>query len=76
MKTAVIITAPHCTPQTYRYLCDSLTARFGQLRFEHRVEQDLLGGFLIQLDGMVYDCTLRTRLRQLRRHLTGGKEQA
>ena len=75
MKTAVIITAPHCMAATYQYLCQGLPARFGPLAFEHRTEQDLLGGFLIQLDGMVYDCTLRTRLRQLRQCLTDGKER-
>lgn len=76
MKTALIVTAPHCTQDTYDWLCRQLTARFGPLAFTHRQQPEVLGGFLVQLDGMVYDCTLRTRMDRLRGHLGVGKEHA
>ena len=72
MNTAIVTTARHCTPQTYEYICGKLQARFGPLSLEHRVDDAVLGGFLVQLNGTVYDCTLRFRLEQMRRHLTGG----
>lgn len=69
MNTAIIITAPNCSQPTYEYLCEQLTRRFGELAFEHRIQPEVLGGFLIQLNGMVYDCTVKTRLDQMKNHL-------
>lgn len=76
MKTALVITAPHCTQQTYDWLCSQLTAHFGPLQFTHQQKPEVLGGFMVQMDGIVYDCTMRTRLAQLREYLGAGKERA
>jgi F0F1-type ATP synthase delta subunit len=66
MKTAKILCAPNVSDDAFRYLCDKLTARFGEVTFERETRDDLVGGFTVLLDGNVYDMSLRTQLDALR----------
>ncbi len=62
-----ILTVPPAMPEaTYEYLCARARGKFGDdLCFERR-DEDVLGGFILELDGTVYDLTLRTQLETLR----------
>ncbi len=66
MKTAKILCAPNMSDEAYRYLCGKLTVRFGDLSFERQTDASLVGGFVVLLDGNVYDMSLRTQLDALR----------
>ena len=70
MKTCILTVSPSMTEETYEYLCQRARARFGEdLRFEKRTD-DVLGGFMMELDGTVYDLTLRTQLERLKSQMT------
>ncbi|MEA5059679.1 MAG: F0F1 ATP synthase subunit delta [Candidatus Pelethousia sp.] len=40
--------------------------------FEVSREESLIGGFIAYMDGRVYDMSLRTQLKSLRKHLQEG----
>ena len=43
-----------------------------ELTFDVEVEPDLIGGFVVYLDGKVYDMSVKTRLSEMRQHLVEG----
>ncbi len=43
-----------------------------ELTFDVEVEPDLIGGFVVYLDGKVYDMSVKTRLCEMRQHLVEG----
>lgn len=43
-----------------------------EVDFEVRQEESLLGGFVAYVGGRVYDMSLRTKLKAMRKHLQEG----
>ena len=66
MKQAIIHTAPNVSDDAYAYICARLAERFGADSFARETDDTLLGGFVVLLDGKVYDMSLRTQLQALR----------
>ncbi|MGN0636081.1 MAG: F0F1 ATP synthase subunit delta [Acutalibacteraceae bacterium] len=66
MKKAKIICAPSVSDEAYRYLCDKLTAQYGEIEAQRETDASLLGGFVVLFDGKVYDMSLRAQLDALR----------
>ena len=77
MRTCYLTVPENMTDETYRLLCEKTATRFGaDIVFEKRVDSTLLGGFILELDGTVYDVSLRTQLEQLKAKMvyTEGQE--
>ena len=69
MRRCMLTVPPAMPEDTYEYLCARARERFGDdLCFERRNE-DVIGGFMLELDGTVHDLTLRTQLDTLRTQL-------
>lgn len=66
MKQAIIQCAPNVSDDAYAYICARLTERFGADSFRRETDETLIGGFVVLLDGKVYDMSLRTQLQALR----------
>ncbi len=66
MKTAKILCAPTVSDSAYAYICKGLRERFGADSFERETDDKLLGGFVVLLDGRIYDVSLRTQLSAMR----------
>lgn len=66
MKTATIICASNVSDDAYAYICARFAECFGAEDFVRETDDGLLGGFVAQFDGKVYDMSLRTQLRALR----------
>ena len=70
MKKAKITVASNMTDETYMLLCKKTRERFGDdIEFTRRIDEDILGGFILDLDGMIFDLSLRTRFDELKKHL-------
>ena len=70
MKKALLKAAPKTAPETI----EKIKARFSQYlneELEWSVEEDasLIGGFLAYIDGTVYDCTVATKLEEIKQAL-------
>ncbi len=70
MREAIIKIADNFSDETYNMLCDGIKAKFGSdIVFEKVYDDTLIGGFVLKLDGVVYDNTIRTQLKKLKKHL-------
>ena len=75
MRKATIIVADNITIPTYRYLCDELKKKLGKdIDFEYKIDNSIIGGFIINLDGKVYDNSIKTQLERLKKHIKNGDE--
>lgn len=75
MRKATIIVADNITIPTYRYLCDELKRKLGKdIDFEYTIDNSIIGGFILNLDGVVYDNSLRTQLNRLKKHIRTGDD--
>lgn len=66
MKKAKVVCAPNVSDASFQYLCDKLTAQFGEVGIEKETDASLLGGFIVLFDGKVYDASLRAQLNAMR----------
>ena len=66
MKQATILCAPNVSDAAYDYICKKLTEKFGETACTRQTDASLLGGFVVLLDGKIYDMSLRTQLTALR----------
>lgn len=71
MRKAIIKITDNFSDETYNMLCDGIKEKFGSdIEFEKVYDDTLVGGFVLKLDGVVYDNTIRTKLKQLKKHMT------
>ena len=75
MRKSTIIVADNITITTVRYLCDELKKKLGKdIDFEYKIDNSIIGGFIINLDGKVYDNSIKTQLERLKKHIKNGDE--
>ena len=67
MSTAQVTSAVPLTEQEKQQLADKLAARFGRtVTLECTVDESLLGGMVVRVDGKVLDGSLRSRLHAVK----------
>ena len=75
MRKSTIIVADNITIPTFRYLCDELKKKLGKdIDFEYKIDNSIIGGFIINLDGKDYDNSIKTQLERLKKHIKNGDE--
>ena len=75
MRKSTIIVADNITIPTFRYLCDELKKKLGKdIDFEYKIDKSIIGDFIINLDGIVYDNSVRTQLDRLKKHIKDGDD--
>ena len=71
MREAIIKTARNMSDETYDMLCKGVVEKFGSdIQFERVFDETLIGGFVLKLDGIVYDYSVRTQLKNLKKHIS------
>ena len=71
MHEAIIKTARNMSDETYDMLCRGVGEKFGSdIQFERVFDETLIGGFVLKLDGIVYDYSVRTQLKNLKKHIS------
>lgn len=57
--------------ETYEMLCKGVNEKLGaDIEFEKVYDETLVGGFVLKLDGVVYDHSVRTQLKRLKKHIS------
>ena len=70
MKKCLITVSPDMTEATFAYLCEKARTKFGSETFFMRKDDPaLIGGFILETDGGVYDMSVRTQLDRIRASL-------
>lgn len=71
MREAIVKTARNMSDETYSMLCSGVAEKFGaDIRFERTFDESLVGGFVLKFDGVVYDYSVRTQLKNLKKHIS------
>ena len=70
MRTCVITAASNMTDGTYGVLCEKARKKFGEdIVFQRITDDGVIGGFVMELDGTVYDLSVRTQLELMKQKM-------
>lgn len=71
MRKLIITAAGNMTAETYLHICDGLEHKFNE-KFEFiRVPDDsVIGGFIVNINGEVFDRSIGSQLEQMKKHLS------
>ncbi len=71
MSKAFIKTADNMSEATFHILCEGLKKKFGDdTVFKREIDNSIIGGFVLYLNGTVYDASLSTQLDRLKKHIS------
>ncbi len=71
MRNAIVKITHSMGEETYEILCNGIKDKFGNdIEFEKVYDETLVGGFVLKLDGVVYDNSVRTQLSRLKKHIS------
>lgn len=70
MRNAHIITASNMSDETYSLLCEGIKKVIGEdIEFVRVINEDILGGFVLKIDGTLYDNSIKSQLKELKKHI-------
>ena len=71
MRKAIIKITHTMSDDTYQMLCKGISDRMGSdIEFQQVIDETLIGGFVLKLDGVVYDYSVRTQLKNIKKHIS------
>ncbi len=75
MRNCKITVSSDMTDETYAMLCEKARRRFGADLSFTRIDNDaVIAGFILELDGTVYDVSVGTQLEILKKKMTYGED--
>ena len=70
MRKCTVTAASNMSGKTYEYLCEKVRAKFGDdIEFTQVTDESVIGGFILDLNGHIFDLSLATQLKAMGRHL-------
>ena len=70
MRKCTVTAASNMSGETYEYLCEKVRAKFGDdIEFTRKTDESVIGGFILDLNGHIFDLSLATQLKAMGRHL-------
>lgn len=73
MKKCTVTAASNMSRETFEHLCGKLKERFGNdIEPELITDDGVIGGCIIDLDGHIFDLSVRTQLEELRKHMNAA----
>ena len=71
MKKAVITVCEGMSESTFNKLSDGVKKKFGDdTSIIKQVDKELLGGFVLTVDGVIYDNSVSSQLKEIKKELT------
>ena len=70
MRKCTVTAASNMSGETYEYLCERVRRKFGDdIAFTRVTDESVIGGFILNLNGHIFDMSLATQLKAMGRHL-------
>ncbi len=70
MRKCTVTAASNMSGETYEYLCEKVRKKFGDdIEFTRKTDESVIGGFILDLNGHIFDLSLATQLKAMGRHL-------
>ena len=71
MKKAIITVCDNMSESTFNLLSDGIKKKYGEdISIVKEVDKSLLGGFILTVDGVVYDNSVSSQLDRIKKELT------
>ncbi len=70
MKTATITVASNMSDKTYKRICDGFTEKLGELTFEKVTDDRIIGGFIADIDGEVFDLSIASQIEKMQKQIS------
>jgi F0F1-type ATP synthase delta subunit len=71
MKKVIITSAGNMTDESYKLICDGLEHKLGEkFEFVHQKDGNIIGGFIVNIEGKVYDRSIGSQLEKLKEYMT------
>lgn len=71
MRKATVKTAENMSNETYEMLTDGIKKKFGgNIEFEKITDNSVVGGFVLELDGIVHDFSVSSQLKRVKKHIS------
>lgn len=70
MRTVTITAASNMSDATYKSICARFSERLGECEFIHITDDGIIGGFIADVDGEIYDLSLASQLKEMHREIT------
>lgn len=72
MKNCIVTVASNMSDETYEMLCEKANRRYGgDLVFTKVTDDGIIGGFILDMDGMICDASIATQIDEMGKHLKG-----
>ena len=70
MRKCTVTAASNMSGETYEYLCEKVRKKFGDdVEFTRKTDESIIGGFILDLNGHIFDLSLATQLKAMGKHL-------
>lgn len=71
MKKAVITVCENMSESTFNKLSVGIKKKYGEdISIVKQVDKSLLGGFILTVDGVIYDNSVSSQLKRIKKELT------
>ncbi len=70
MKTAVITVASNMSDKTYERICRGFAEKLGELTFERVTDDKIIGGFIADIDGEVFDLSIASQIEKMQKQIS------
>ena len=72
MKTVVITAAENMSDATYARICRGFLEKLGDdVKFERVTDNGIIGGFIADADGEIYDLSISSQLKEMQKKIDG-----
>ena len=72
MKTVVITAAENRSGATYARICRGFREKLGDdVKFERVTDNGIIGGFIADADGEIYDLSISSQLKEMQKKIDG-----
>ncbi len=70
MMKAIITVTSSLSDEQYKSICDGFIKKYGcDLCFEKRIDDGIIGGFIADIDGEIYDTSISSQLEKMSKHI-------
>ncbi len=70
MSKAVITVTQNMSDKCFKNICDGFLSKYAQCDFERVDSNEIIGGFIADIDGEVVDASVKTQLERMKKHLS------
>lgn len=71
MQKIIITAADNMSEETYQRICCGFREKLGDAEFTRVTDNGIIGGFIADVGGEIYDMSISAQLEQMKRQITG-----